>query len=272
MSNHVTSLLRRRNLGVGLTGKALILLMGDLASDDGSGIWASKPTMASELETSEPTVQRTIKDLINAGFVAEVGKRQHRNGFTYEYRIIVERVELCEKLRTSPPTQRHPSAQHVGARAQNIAPDRLSPNPRHSVTQTKINQIEPNARLTPRTTQILIFLVFGISSQLSIPGWVMLRKQRTHCARRWAREQTPPRSLPGPRSTPSSRQATNPGSSSIPRIGSRKAAGVITSQSRLHPWTRRRCWKNAPRIFSLVSHGPAPSCPALQAIASRRAW
>ncbi|WP_193748879.1 helix-turn-helix domain-containing protein [Leisingera sp. ANG-Vp] len=127
MSNHVTSLLRRRRLGVGLTGKALILLMGDLASDDGSGIWASKPTMASELETSERTVQRTIKDLIDAGFVSEVGKRKHRNGYTYEYRIIVERIERCEDLRNSPPTQRHPSTQDVGSKAQHLAPDTVSP-------------------------------------------------------------------------------------------------------------------------------------------------
>ncbi|WP_052261790.1 helix-turn-helix domain-containing protein [Leisingera sp. ANG-M1] len=127
MSNHVTSLLRRRRLGVGLTGKALILLMGDLASDDGSGIWASKPTMASELETSERTVQRTIKDLIDAGFVSEVGKRKHRNGYTYEYRIIVERIELCEDLRPVPPTQRHHSAQDVGQGTQHLAPDTVSP-------------------------------------------------------------------------------------------------------------------------------------------------
>lgn len=154
MSNHVTSLLRRRNLGVGLTGKAVILLMGDLASDDGSGIWASKPTMASELETSERTIQRTIKGLIDAGLVAEVGKRQHRNGFTYEYRIIVERVEMCDALRVSPPTVRHPLPQDVGAKTQDIAPDTLSPlTDRHPTpdrasgeppTECHPNQNKPN--------------------------------------------------------------------------------------------------------------------------------
>ncbi|WP_226562172.1 helix-turn-helix domain-containing protein [Salipiger thiooxidans] len=127
MSNHVTSLLRRKKLGVGFTAKSLMLLMGDLASDDGSGIWASKARMARELETTDRTVQRTIEGLIAAGFLVEVGRKKHRNGFTYEYAIRIKMVEKCEDTTPQPPTERHPSPQDVDDEAQDMTPDTVSP-------------------------------------------------------------------------------------------------------------------------------------------------
>lgn len=149
MSNHVTSLLRRKRLGVEVTGKAIILLMGDLASDDGSGIWASKPTMAAELETTPRTIQRQIHKLIEAGFVTEVGTRRHRNGDTIEYRILVEAVEKCPDSRQRPPTQRRPSTQHVDGEAQDMTPDTVSPlTERHPTPDTPsgepLTQCRPN--------------------------------------------------------------------------------------------------------------------------------
>jgi hypothetical protein len=160
MSNHVTSLLRRKRLGLEVTGKAIILLMGDLASDDGSGIWASKPTMAAELETTPRTIQRQIHKLIEAGFVEEVGTRRHRNGDTIEYRIAIEAVENCPDSRERPPTQRHPLAQDVDLTAQDVTPDTASPpTQRHPtpdtvsgepLTQCRPNQNKPNGTITPQ--------------------------------------------------------------------------------------------------------------------------
>ncbi len=154
MSNHVTSLLRRKRLGLDLTGKAIILLMGDLASDDGSGIWASKPTMAAELETTPRTIQRQVHKLIEAGFVQEVGTRRHRNGDTIEYRIIVEAVEKCPDSRDRPPTHRRPSTQDVDGQAQDMTPDTVSPLTEcrptpdtpsgEPLTQCRPNQNKPN--------------------------------------------------------------------------------------------------------------------------------
>ena len=95
MSNAVTSLLRSRSLEVGFTGKAILLLMGDLASDDGSGIWASKGRMARELETTDRTIRRTIDKLIEGGFLIETGRRNHLSGYTFEYQIDVERIAGC---------------------------------------------------------------------------------------------------------------------------------------------------------------------------------
>ncbi len=154
MSNHVTSLLRRKTLGVSFTAKSVILLMGDLASDDGDGIWASKATMARELETTERTIQRTIEALSDAGFVAKVGRKKHRNGFTYEYQICVEVVESCPDNRPEPPTHGHPSPQDIDGEAQDIAPDTPSPvthrhptpdtpSP-HGVTHRHPNQSKPS--------------------------------------------------------------------------------------------------------------------------------
>ncbi len=117
MSNLVTSLLRSKNLGIGLSAKSVILLMGDIASDDGQGIWASKGTMARELETTERTVQRQISALESAGFIEEVGKRRHRNGFTVEYRICLSVVSSCPNAGGIPVADRHST------------PDGVSPQP-----------------------------------------------------------------------------------------------------------------------------------------------
>lgn len=154
MSNHVSSLVRSHKLGVGLTGKSVILLMADFASDDGTGIWASKPTMAKELETTDRTIQRTIKALMDAGFVMQVGKRTHRNGETYEYKIVLEAVSEMPLAKSTPPTQRHPSTQNVEPETQDIAPDTVSPptachptpdrpSP-HGVTHRHPNQSKPS--------------------------------------------------------------------------------------------------------------------------------
>lgn len=89
VSNHVASLVRRHKTGLGPTAKAVLLLLSDIAADDGSGIWASKQTLANELEMGKRTFQVAIGKLIEAGLLSEVGKRHHSNGSTIEYRIEV---------------------------------------------------------------------------------------------------------------------------------------------------------------------------------------
>jgi hypothetical protein len=159
MSNHVSSLVRSRRLGVGLTGKSIILLMADFASDDGSGIWASKATMAKELETTERTIQRTIKTLIDAGFVSEIGTRKHRNGETIEYKILLDTVAKQPLAKGSPPTGGRPSTQDVEINTQDMTPDTPSPptvchptpdtpSP-HGATHRRPNQREPSMKEPP---------------------------------------------------------------------------------------------------------------------------
>lgn len=93
MSNIVAGMARKRSVGLGPTAKAVLLYMADLASDDGTGIWASKQTMADELEMSKRALQGAIIHLQEAGFVSAVGTRKHRNGSTVEYRIEVSALE-----------------------------------------------------------------------------------------------------------------------------------------------------------------------------------
>lgn len=99
MSNHVASLVRRRRTDLGPTAKAVLLLLADIASDDGSGIWASKQTLANELEMSRRAFQNAIAALVEANLLSEVGSRHHSNGKTIEYRIEVS------ILRGLPPTK-----------------------------------------------------------------------------------------------------------------------------------------------------------------------
>lgn len=147
MSNHVTMLLRNRNLGLNLTLKSVLLLMADYASDDGTGIWASKSRMARELETTDRTIQRAIKELTQQNLLTEVGKIKCSNGATIEYNIVIKNVDKFPLTISSrpvkanllsqevvpdtvrPPTDRHPT------------PDTQSP---HGATDSHPNLKEPS--------------------------------------------------------------------------------------------------------------------------------
>jgi hypothetical protein len=89
MSNHLISQAYRRDLRT-VMRKAVMVLFADKASDDGSGIYASKQTMADELCCSKQSVIDTIKGLLSDGLVREVGQRRNSNGFTVEYGIQVD--------------------------------------------------------------------------------------------------------------------------------------------------------------------------------------
>lgn len=91
MSNHLISLAYKRNLGTH-TRKAVMVLLADKASDDGSGIWASKQRMADELCMSKQTILNTMKGFIEEGLIQEVGNKKCTNGYTVEYAIDVEKL------------------------------------------------------------------------------------------------------------------------------------------------------------------------------------
>lgn len=88
MSNHLISEAYKRRID-GLAKKSVMVLLADKASDDGTGIWASKQTMADELGTTKQTIITTIKGLIADGLVCEIGQRRNVNGYTVEYAINV---------------------------------------------------------------------------------------------------------------------------------------------------------------------------------------
>ena len=92
MSNHLISMAYKRKLGSPMR-KAVMVLLADKASDDGSGVWASKQTMADELDCSRQAIINTIAGFIEDKLIVEVGQRQNANGFTVEYAIKVEELE-----------------------------------------------------------------------------------------------------------------------------------------------------------------------------------
>lgn len=92
MSNHLISSVYKRQLGTHMR-KSVMALLADKASDDGSGIWASKQTLADELCCSKQTVIATIARFIEDGLLKESGRRKCRTGATVEYTICVGALE-----------------------------------------------------------------------------------------------------------------------------------------------------------------------------------
>jgi biotin operon repressor len=92
VSNHLISEVYKRQLG-SMARNAVMVLLADKASDDGTGIWASKQRMADELGASKQTVISTIKGLVLDGLLRETGQRKCTNGFTIEYAIDVEALK-----------------------------------------------------------------------------------------------------------------------------------------------------------------------------------
>lgn len=92
MSNHLISTTFKRRLGSG-TRKAVMALMADKASDDGRGVWASKQSMADELDLTKKTIITAVQSLIDDGLLTVVGERRCATGHTVEYAIDVVRLE-----------------------------------------------------------------------------------------------------------------------------------------------------------------------------------
>ncbi|MFK4871641.1 helix-turn-helix domain-containing protein [Novosphingobium sp. ZW T3_23] len=146
MSNHLTSEVYKRQIG-NIARKAVMVLMADKASDDGSGIWASKQRMADEIGASKQTVIATIKALIEDGLLREHGQRRCANGYTVEYAINV-RV-----LRSLPLVKSHADDQSENLTGQGISPVKRadptgqSPLPHRSENLTQTT-LEPSLNLS----------------------------------------------------------------------------------------------------------------------------
>ena len=147
MSNHLVSDVYKRELG-SLTRKAIMALLADKASDNGTGIWASKQTMAAELCTSKQTVITTIKALTADGLLVEVGHRKCQNGYLVEYAIV---VAALKRLALVKPHQDNRSKPLTGQAALPVKLDDLTsqaalPDRSSSLTQTPL---EPPLNHTP---------------------------------------------------------------------------------------------------------------------------
>lgn len=89
MSNHLITECYKRKLG-SVTRLAMMAYLADKAADCGGGIYASKQTMADELDLTKKTVITTIQALIADGLLMAVGTKPCANGHTVDYAIVVE--------------------------------------------------------------------------------------------------------------------------------------------------------------------------------------
>lgn len=146
MSNHLISEVYKRQVG-NMARKAVMVLMADKASDDGSGIWTSKQRMADEIGATKQTVISTIKSLIADGLLSESGQRKCANGYTIEYRINVA------ALRAIPFVKSHAFDRSNSFTGQDASPVNVNdqtgqiplPHQSNSLTQTLL---EPSENLS----------------------------------------------------------------------------------------------------------------------------
>ncbi|ALH82921.1 DnaA N-terminal domain-containing protein [Sphingopyxis macrogoltabida] len=89
MSNHLITECYKRKLG-SVTRLAMMAYLADKAADCGGGIYASKQTMADELDLTKKTVITTIQGLIADGLLIAVGTKPCANGHTVDYAIVVD--------------------------------------------------------------------------------------------------------------------------------------------------------------------------------------
>lgn len=144
MSNHLISEVYKRQVG-SIARKAVMVLFADKASDDGSGIWASKQRMADEIGASKQTVIDTIKKLIDEGLITECGQRKSPNGYTVQYAI---NVALLKRL---PLVKSHHDDQSENLTGQKAGPVKSTdptsqadlPHQSEDLTRTLLNPPEP---------------------------------------------------------------------------------------------------------------------------------
>lgn len=158
MSNHIISVAYKRDLRTPMR-KSVMVLLADKASDDGSGIWASKQTMADELCCSKQSVISTIQDFISEGLLLELGRRKSPNGFTVEYGIVVDVLTDLPLVAC----HAHQSRRLTGQRAGPVKEVDLTSQP-----------VGPEPSLTPLTSEAKASSVkrARAKSVFELPDWV----------------------------------------------------------------------------------------------------
>ncbi len=96
MSLRVIELCRSRKFRTH-TIKHVIKEMADRASDDGTGIYCSKQTLANDTGLSKTSVKKHTQELLESGLIVETGKYWREGRYTKVYRIVLERVHELEK-------------------------------------------------------------------------------------------------------------------------------------------------------------------------------
>lgn len=183
MSNHLISETYKRQVG-NMARKAVMVLLADKASDDGTGIWASKQRMADEIGASKQTVIATIKGLIADGLLREIGQRKCPNGYTVEYAIVVEALEALPLVGFHAEQKGNKGSNSLTGQA--ASPVKSSdptgqaalPDQSNSLTRTPLNPPEPPLDMSasadaPLTIEEVVEDWNAMAAELSLP---MVRK------------------------------------------------------------------------------------------------
>ena len=97
MSHKVVTLVYSVKAGSAVR-KAVLAYMADCASDDGSGVWASKKTIADELECGRSTVIRACNEFVSEGLIRVTGSRKCANGATVEYALNLDAIKRLPRI------------------------------------------------------------------------------------------------------------------------------------------------------------------------------
>lgn len=193
MSHKVTTLVYSRKAGSAVR-KAILAYMADRASDDGSGVWASKQTIADDLECGRSTVIRVCNEFVSEGILIETGTRKCANGATIEYRINMAAVSALETIeKRGKPSQSGTSLDVDPSQSGTPPVPERDPKPSQSGTQTTLepsmNQERPKGLLSSGDDVTAAFEAYNQSAQEA--GWPeakVLSKARRAALRNRLRE------------------------------------------------------------------------------------
>lgn len=113
--------------------KQIIMFLADKASDDGSGVFCSKGTIARHTELGGSTVKRVISEFVAEGILVATGSRPCTNGYTVIYWIDIAAVEILDlvkdpELLTPPNVNRVRSEPGTGSGAGEVPSPQRDPN------------------------------------------------------------------------------------------------------------------------------------------------
>jgi hypothetical protein len=200
LSNRLISETYRRDLRTPMR-KGVMALLADKADDDGTGIYASKQTMADELCCSKQAMLDTIKAFIAEGLLIEVGHRRVANGFTVEYGIVVAALEALPMVKSHADRLARQSGTLTGQRpapvneadrstsltppVQQVDPNPPEPSPSKASPSTEREQVRADAQLLIARVMIDIVVAGCLPSPAKPKGTPAAK-------RRWPKEMPPP--------------------------------------------------------------------------------
>lgn len=91
MSWKVQALVSERVCG-GMSRKMILINMAARANDDGTGVYASLPTMAAWCEVDARTIRRVIRSIEQDGLASIVGQRECKNGYVNEWALNLDAI------------------------------------------------------------------------------------------------------------------------------------------------------------------------------------